>query len=150
MIRLVVDHVFQHGSEPQRIKDLRFGLPSQIDRLGVTATFDVEDAVIGPAMFVVADQLPLWIGRQRRLACSGQAEQDRRLARLWVGGCRTVHRQNAPLGHQVVHQREDGLFHFAGILGAQNHDFASFQAQIDAGLGRHARRCSDWPETHPR
>ena len=81
VMRRVVDDVFQHGSEPQGVEDLRLGFARQVDRLGVAAPFDVEDAVVAPAMLVVADELPLRVGRERRLAGAGQAEQDRRLAR---------------------------------------------------------------------
>ena len=44
------------------------------------------------------------------------------------------------LGHQVVHHREDALFHFAGVFGAQDDEFASLQADIDAGAGGHLVR----------
>ena len=56
-----------------------------------------------------------------------------------VGRGRAVHREHAALRHQVVHDREDGLLHLAGVLGAEDDDLAVLDAEIDARLGGHAR-----------
>ena len=47
--------------------------------------------------------------------------------------------KHAALGSEVVHHREDALLHFAGVFGAQNHQFAVFEVQADAGSRTHAR-----------
>ena len=52
----------------------------QADGLGVAAALEVEDAVVAPAVLVVADEDPLGIGRERRLARARQAEEDRHVA----------------------------------------------------------------------
>ena len=44
MRRPVVDDVLQHRAEPQRLEDVRLALGRQVDRLGVAAALDVEDA----------------------------------------------------------------------------------------------------------
>ena len=53
---------------------------------------------------------------------------------------RAVHRQDAAAGHQVVHQREDALFHFAGVFGAEDDHLAPLEADVDAGARGHLMR----------
>ena len=43
-------------------------LRRQINHLGVTTTLEIEQAVFAPAMFIVANQLPVGVGRQSGLA----------------------------------------------------------------------------------
>ena len=82
-------------------------------------------------MFVVADQLPVRLGRKGRFARSGKAEEEGDVARFpLVGG--TVHRKDAVFRHQVVHDRENAFFHFAGVLGAENDKLAPFETERDA------------------
>ena len=100
-----VEHdVFEHRAEAVAGGvDLRLGFLRQLDALGVAAAFEIEDAVLAPAVLVVADQRAVRIGRQRGLAGAGQAEEDRGVAvRADIG--RAVHRHHA-LGGQVVVQR---------------------------------------------
>ena len=84
----VIDHaifiehdVLQHGAEAQRLENIRLVLRRKIDRLGVAAAFDVEDSVVAPAVLVVADQMTLRVGGERRLAGAGQAEEQARTRR---------------------------------------------------------------------
>ena len=56
---LVEDDVLQHRAEAERLEDVGLRLRRQVDRLGVAAALDVEDAAVGPAVLVVADQQPL-------------------------------------------------------------------------------------------
>ena len=121
---LVENDVFEHGAEAaRRCKDFRLGLGRQADGLGIAAAFEIEDAVLAPAVFVVADQRALRIGRQRRLAGARKTEEDRRVAiRADIGGA--MHRHH-PLGRQqVVEHREDRFLHFAGIGRAADQDDA--------------------------
>ena len=53
---LVIDHVFEHRAKPQRLINLGLRIWREVNSLGVTAAFDIEDAVIGPAVLVVADE----------------------------------------------------------------------------------------------
>ncbi len=57
--------------------DLRLGLGREPNDLRVAATLEVEDAVLGPAVLVVADQPPLGIRRERRLAGPREPEEHR-------------------------------------------------------------------------
>ena len=75
---LVEDDVLEDRPErARRLVDLGLGLGGEIDHLRVAAALEVEDAVVAPAVLVVADQRPLRIGRERGLAGAGEAEEDR-------------------------------------------------------------------------
>ena len=79
---LVHDDVLEHGAErARRPVDLRLRLGREADHLRVAAAFEVEDAVVRPAVLVVADQVALRIGGERRLPRAGEAEEDRDAAR---------------------------------------------------------------------
>ena len=41
----------------RRIPDLRLRFAAEFDHLGIAAAFKIEDAAIGPAMFIIADQI---------------------------------------------------------------------------------------------
>jgi len=137
-VGLVEHHVLEHRAETQGLENVGLGLIGQVDGLGVAAPFDVEDAGVAPTMLVVADEQPLGIGRERGFAGARQTEQQRGAARVAVGRGRAMHRQDAPLGHNVVHDREHALLHLAGVLGPQNHQLTVLEADVDAGLGGHA------------
>lgn len=49
-------YIFEDGSEPNGIVDLRFLLRAEVDAFGITASLDVEDPFVGPDMLVVSDQ----------------------------------------------------------------------------------------------
>ena len=53
----IEDDVLEHGAKTQRLEMSGSDFRRQVDGLGVAAAFDVEDAVVAPAMFVIADQL---------------------------------------------------------------------------------------------
>ncbi len=90
------DHILQHAAEANGIPDWRLADARQADGLGVTAAFDVENAGVGPAVLVVADEPALGVGGKRGLAGARQPEEQRHVAgRADVGG--TVHRQHAAL-----------------------------------------------------
>ncbi len=64
-----LDHdVLQHAAEPDGLEDLRLAVGLQPDALGVAAALDVEDAVIAPAVLVVADQRTVGLGGEGGLA----------------------------------------------------------------------------------
>ena len=73
----IEDHVFEHRAEAQRLENVRLALGREVDRLRVAAAFDVEDAVVAPAVLVVADEMALRVGRERGLARAAEAEEQR-------------------------------------------------------------------------
>ncbi|MDZ7748133.1 MAG: hypothetical protein U5K43_04180 [Halofilum sp. (in: g-proteobacteria)] len=81
----IVDDVLEHGAEADGVVDLRLGLGREVDRLGVAAALDVEDAVVRPAVLVVADERTMRVGRQRGLAGPRQAEEH---GHVTGGACR--------------------------------------------------------------
>jgi len=77
----VEDNVLENRAEADGVEDFWFFLGGQSNALslaitgisgylGIASTFDVEDTVVGPAMFVITDKSTVWIGRQSRLAGS--------------------------------------------------------------------------------
>src|SRR5262245_11156923 len=72
-----IEHdIFQNAAEANSVIDLRLSLRRKANGLGVAASLEVEDAVLGPAVFIVADEPAEWIGRQRGLAGAGQAKEQ--------------------------------------------------------------------------
>jgi hypothetical protein len=131
------DNVLEHGAEaPRRRVDLRFGLRGETNRLCVAAAFEVEHTAIAPAVLVVADQHPFGVARQRGLARTRQAEEERRVARRADVG-RAMHRQDVPQRQQVVQDREDRLLHLAGVTAAADeHEFLrEIHRDHDVGVG---------------
>src|SRR5574337_837603 len=77
----VEDDVLHHRAEAlgRRI-DLGLGLARELDRLGVAAAFEVEDAAFAPAVLVVPDEDAVRVGGERRLAGAGKTEENRGVA----------------------------------------------------------------------
>ena len=69
VVIFIEHHVFEHRAETQRLEDVRFALRRQVNRLGVAAAFNVEDAFVTPAMLIVADQMAFRIRREGRFPC---------------------------------------------------------------------------------
>jgi hypothetical protein len=133
----VVDHVFHHGAEAVGGGvDLRLGLGREIDGLGVAAAFKVEDATVGPAMFVIADQRAVGRGGERGLAGAGQAEEHGGVDRV-AGGVvrRAMHRHHALGGQEVVQDGEDRLLVFPRIGGVGDQHGLFVEVQHDGGFG---------------
>ena len=73
---LIDDDVLEDRPErARRPVDLGLRLRVEADHLGVAAALEVEDAVPAPAVLVVADQRAVRLGRERRLARPGEAEE---------------------------------------------------------------------------
>ncbi len=146
--RRVHDHVLEHRPEGVgRGVDLRLRVGREADDLGVAAALDVEDAVLAPAVLVVADQRPLGVGGEGRLARARQPEEDGH-APVGADVGRAVHREHAALGQAVVHQGEDRLLDLAGVGGAADQDLLVGEVQahevgragaVGVGVGGEAR-----------
>ena len=117
---VVEDHVFQHAAEAERVENIGLVFRREVDGFGVAAALDVEDAVVAPDVFVVADEPAFRVGGKRGLARAGEAEEHGRMFLLRVGGGRAVHGEQTLLRHEVVHDGEDTLLHFAGVFGAED------------------------------
>ena len=116
--------------------DRRLRLGREVDGLGVAAALEVEHAVVGPAVLIVADQHAGDIGGERGLAGARQAEEHRRLRQIahrMVG--RAVHRHHALGGQDVVEQREHRLLDLAGVGRAADQHHLALEADGDHRLG---------------
>ena len=75
--------------------DIRFGFFVEVDDFGIAAAFEIEDAVIVPAMFVIANEQALRIGGKGGFASSGKSEEDGRILTLLVRVGGAVHGSDA-------------------------------------------------------
>ena len=135
--RVEVDVLEDRPEAARRLEDVGLVHRGQADGLGVAAALEVEHPVVAPTVFVVADEPPLRVRRERRLAGARQPEEDDRVA----GGAdvdRRVHRQDPFVGQQVVHDREGALLDLAGVLGADDEDLHPLQVDEDGRLGPRA------------
>ena len=127
--------VFQDGPKvAHRLPDQRLLFGPQPDGLGIAAALQVEDAVIAPSMFVIADQAPPGVGGEGGLSSAGQAEEQGHIA----GGPhvgRAMHTEHPLAREQVVQYGEDGLLDLAGVAGAADQDQAAAEVQDDEDLG---------------
>lgn len=63
-------NVFNDGTELDSIIDFRFFLSTEIDALSVATTFDVEDTLVCPDVFIITNQRSVWISTESGLSCS--------------------------------------------------------------------------------
>jgi hypothetical protein len=57
------------------LENFRFLLFCQVDTLRITATLEVENAFVGPAMLIVADQLAGRVGAQGGFTGTAQSKE---------------------------------------------------------------------------
>jgi hypothetical protein len=146
------DHVLEHGPETAGGGvDLGLVLGREPDDLGVAAALEVEDALVGPAVLVVADEPAVGIRRQRGLAGARQAEEQGNVAIVADVG-RAVHGQHPLQGQQEVHHREDALLDLAAVgrvadehqpLGEVDDDGGVGAGAVDPRIGLERRRRDD-------
>ena len=90
----VESDVLEHGAEPVRgTVNLGFVLRGELDHLGVASALEIENAVVAPAMFVIADEDARLVRRERRLARAAEPEEESSLA-VCPDVCGAVHRQD--------------------------------------------------------
>ena len=131
--------VLQQGVALDGVVDVRLGLLVQIDDLGIAAAFEVEHAVVIPAVLVVADQQTLGVGGQGGLAGAGQTEEDGGVLAVHTGVGGAVHGGNALQRQEVVHHGEHALLHFAAVPGVGDDLLAAGQVEHHSGLGVQAQ-----------
>ena len=133
---LVEHHVFADGAKANGIEDLGFVERIQALALGVAAALDVEDAHVGPAVLVIADQQARGVGRKRGLAGARQAKEHRGLVRDGIHAGRAMHGQHVVFdGKQVIHNAEDGLFDLAGVAGTRDQNHTLLEVDDHGGAG---------------
>ena len=88
---------FSNHAKLDGVVDIGLLLLGEVDALGIAAAFEVEDAVIGPAVLVVTDELAVGIGGQGGLAGAAEAKEHGAVAVMADVG-RAVHRNTPILG----------------------------------------------------
>ena len=110
---------FHKRSKTDCRPDLWFILGTEIDALSITAALEIEDPILGPAMFIVTDQATLRTGRRVGLTRGGKAKKRGHIPIPALVG-RAMHGQHSLGRQQVVHDAEHGLFDFSTVVGAAN------------------------------
>ena len=141
LVRSIEHDVLENRPEHlRRFIDVWLPFRRQIDHLRVAAAFIVERAGGRPAVLVVADERALGIGGQRGLAGSGEAEEQRGVARFAdVRGA--VHREHALLRHVVVHDGEHRLLELTGVARARDEDHPLREVEHDGRARARAVLC---------
>lgn len=67
-----------------------------------------------------------------------EAKEERHIAML-SDVAATMQREHAALGHEVVHDCKDALFHFPSILRAEDDHLHAAEADVHAAAARHVR-----------
>ena len=127
-------HVLEESVAADSVVDVRFAVLVEVDNLGIAATFEVEYAVVVPAVFVVTDEETLGVGRESGLAGTREAEEDSGVLAVHVGVGRAVHGSDALEGEVVVHHREHTLLHFAAVPGVDDNLFARGDVEYHCGF----------------
>ena len=151
----IEDDVFEDRAEhPCGLVDLGLALLRQTDHFCVASPFEIEDSFVAPAVLVVADELSLRVGRQRRLPRSRKPEEDSQVVLVLPVVRRTVHRQHVFRRQHVGHDGKDRLLDLPRVVGSANDDFTFVEVEDDEHLGAGAvlfgngveQRCIDHGE----
>src|SRR5215210_6934770 len=130
----VHNHVLEHGPKADGVPDLGFLLGGEVYRLRVAAALEVEDSRIRPAVLVVADQTPLGVGGEGRLARAREPEEKRDVVFFTHVG-RAVHGEDVAFGRQhEVQYRKDALLDLPRVGGAADQNDPALEVYTDEGL----------------
>mmetsp|Transcript_5492 Transcript_5492/g.9933 ORF Transcript_5492/g.9933 Transcript_5492/m.9933 type:complete len:483 (+) Transcript_5492:1383-2831(+) len=126
--------VLEHRVGGDGAVDLGLSLLREVDGLGVAASLEVEDAVLVPAVLVVADEGAVRVGGEGGLSGSGEAEEEGGVTVLTDIG-RAVHREVVDHGEPVVHEGEDSLLVLSSVPGAEDDGGLGLDVKGDGNLG---------------
>ena len=112
---LIQCYVLKQGVALDRVVDIRLRFFIQVDDLRIAATFEVEDAVVIPAVLVITDEETLRVCGKRCLACSGKTEEDRGIFAVHICISGAVHGSDALQRQVVVHHGEHTLLHLSAV-----------------------------------
>jgi hypothetical protein len=145
----VEDDVLEDGTKLDGVEDIGLFLSWETNALGVAlklsviftpecvrktySTLDIENAVITPAVLVVANQSTVRISWQRGFASSWKTKENSDIAILAFIG-RGVESQNIVLDwHLIEENGKNTLLHLASVLGTEDNHF--FIGEIDGDRG---------------
>ena len=132
-------NVLQQSVALDGVVDVGLGVLIQVDDLSVAAALEVEDAVVVPAVLVIADEQTLRVGGQGGLAGAGQTEEDGSVLALLIGVGRAVHGGHALQRQEVVHHGEHTLLHLAAVPGVDDDLLLAGDVEGNAGLAVQAQ-----------
>src|SRR5699024_1557432 len=98
-----------------RVVDIRLRLFVQVDNFCIAAAFEVEYAVVIPAVLVITDQKTFRVCGKSCLTCSGKSEEDSCVLAVHICVCRAVHGSDALQRQIVVHHGEHTFLHFSAV-----------------------------------
>ena len=144
---LIEGHILQHTAKANGIVNLGLLLPGEVDALGIAAALDVEDALGGPDMFVVPNQLPRRVRAESRLPCATKPKEQGHISLRahitgrvqWQGPFCGAQMPLRSQGHVIHHHREDSLLHLPCVLRAKDHHLPPAERQRHGGGGGHPR-----------
>ena len=135
-LALLVDgYVLEERVAVDGAVDVGLCLLVEVDDLGVAAAFEVEDALVVPAVLVVADQQAFRVGGEGGLAGAGETEEDGGVLALHIRVRGAVHRGDALQGQIVVHHGEHALLHLAAVPGVEDDLLTAGNVEGHAGGG---------------
>ena len=97
------------------IVDVRLRFFVKVDNFSVASAFEVEYAVVIPAMLVITDQETFRVCGKSCFTCSGKTEEDSCVFAVHICVCRAVHGSHAFQWKEVVHHREHTFLHFSAV-----------------------------------
>ena len=120
-------HIFEDSAVPDSPVDIRFLFKSQINCFRIAASFEVEDLIISPGVFIIANQHTFGISRESGFAGARQPEKKCYVAFLThIGGA--VHGQSILCAgwQNEIDNRENTLFDFACVACATDQEATFF------------------------
>lgn len=125
-------HVLQHCPEFNGLEDFSLLLPGQTNGFGVTAAFHIENTPVAPHMLIITDEHPLRVSTERSFARPRESEEQRHISTFALIGAR-MEGQVTLLGHEIIHDGEDPLLHFSGVLCAEDDHLPLLEIQSHRG-----------------
>ena len=56
--------IFEDRSESDGLKDLRFFIKREVNGFSIASAFDIKDTVVGPAVFIIADESAIGVSAE--------------------------------------------------------------------------------------
>lgn len=121
-------NVLQNSSEPDSTVDFRLFLLAKSDTLGIASTFDVENTLVSPDVLIVADKFAISDGTKSSFTSSRESEEEANITSS-TDIAAGMKREMSLLGHQVVHDGENTLFHFSCVLRSKDNHLSLLEVQ---------------------
>ena len=111
----IYSYVLKKSISSDCVVDIWLSILIQVYNLSIASTFEVENAVVIPAVLIITDQETLRICRKCSLSCSRQTEEDCCILAISICVCGAVHRSHTLEWKEVVHHREHTFLHLSAV-----------------------------------